>query len=793
MANASQVTTYNPWATASPYLTDIMGQAQGLYNSQSPLYANPAPNFGFGQATGAVGNALGGTTMLGGMASQIGPIAGANISSQFANPFGTTGNLDATGAIGQALSGTPDYSAVNGALDAANTQQWNQFYNQVVPQLNQRASFLGNPSGAIKDLNSAITNIGQNQSLNAQQAYLGQYNLAKQQQQSAASLVANGGLQGQSNALGLGGLGGQLSQGTGAQSLTAAQLFPGISTLPQQNLADYGSIVGNAAGKYGAQTQTINPSSAQSLANILGGITAGSGLYNTLFPQNGGGAGNAIIGGLGKLLGFNSSPNYSGQDPAMFGGVINQSDPFANQGPSGNEQTYVSPGSSGIPNNPYEGNVDPGFGAPDNYYNPTPTYSDSVNNQDWLGGSFTSAGGQAATQTEPTASDIQSAGITPSFDAYQAQSPDSGSAAAASASSGSSIGSMLGTAGSVFGIANGLRSGTAAGDASAALGAARLANKAGVFGAPSSTVGGGLGAASGILGIYNGLQQGGVSGYAGATAGALGTGAGVASMAGEKALASTLGSAAGAIAAPLALYNFATNYQSGAGGSDALNGAEAGATIGSGFGPIGTVVGGVIGGAVGAISSAFGPGAKDPETVGVQKLIDTVGAHPDQASQITGAVGNPYIAMAGLFDRRESTLPMYQQYGRMGEQKFTTDMVGKINQAVANGTISKGSSADDIYNKVVDPWVSSMGSGWKNVGKTYTDTTQGLLKQMISQYTSGQYANNWVSVGGDNVFGNMPSFGGGAPAPFISRKPPKLTTQQISKAASAGGLGRIAA
>jgi len=777
MSAASTVTTVNPWGTATPYLTDILGQAQGLYNSQSPLYAAPAPNFGFGQATGAVGNALGGTTMLGGMASQIGPIAGANISSQFANPFGTTGNLDATGAIRQQLSGTPDYSAVQGALDAANTQQWNQFYNQVVPQLNQRASFLGNPSGAIKDLNSAITNIGQNQSLNAQQAYLGQYNLAKQQQQTAASLVANGGLQGQSNALGLGGLAGTLAGQQGSQALSAAQLFPGISTLPQQNLADYANIVGNAAGKYSTNTQTINPGSGQTIANILGGLTAGAGLYNTLFPQNGSGAGNALIGGLSKLFGGSGSSalnNYLNNGNSTS--IIDQ---YGNNGIMANTPDYS------------------GFTSPDlQPVNLDPSQWDTTGNINWGGGgdpSFTSAGGQAADQQDGmTASDFQSTNTTPAFDAYQATAPDAGSTAAAS--SGSSLGSMLGTAGSVFGIANGLRSGTAAGDASAALGAARLANRAGVFGAPNSTIGGGLGAASGILGIYNGLQQGGVAGYAGATAGALGTGAGVASMAGEKALASTLGSAAGAVAVPLSVYNFATNYESGKGGSDAMNGAEAAATIGGyAYGPIGAAVGAVIGGAVGGIASAFGPGAKDPETVGVQKLLDTVGSHPDQAAQITSVVSNPYIAMAGLFDRRESTLPMYQQYGRMGEQKFTTDMVGKINQAVANGAISKTSSVDDIYNKVVDPWVSSMGTGWKNVGKTYTDTTQGLLKQMISQYTSGQYANNWVSVDGDNVFGSTPSFGGGAPAPFIPRKPPKATTQQIRNAASANALSRIAA
>ncbi len=139
---ATQQTT--PWSAASPYITDIMGKAQGLYGTQAPTY-NPASNFGYKQATNAVG---------------------------------------------QDLSGTPDYTAVNKAIGAANDQQWNQFYQSVVPQLNQRASFLGNPSGAIKDLNSSITNLTQNQNLNAQQAYLGQYDQAKQRQLQAASMCA---------------------------------------------------------------------------------------------------------------------------------------------------------------------------------------------------------------------------------------------------------------------------------------------------------------------------------------------------------------------------------------------------------------------------------------------------------------------------------------------------------------------------------------------------------------------------------------------------------------------------
>src|SRR5262249_14967653 len=145
------------------------------------------------------------------------------------NPFGTAGDLDARGAIAGALSGTPDYSAVGNAVGAANQQQFNQLYNDVIPQLNQRASFLGNPSGAIKTLNSTLTNLTNNQNLNAQQAYLNEYNRAKSSQEGAAQLVSQGGLSGQSNALGLGSLAGNLASGAGDASLRGLALFPSIA------------------------------------------------------------------------------------------------------------------------------------------------------------------------------------------------------------------------------------------------------------------------------------------------------------------------------------------------------------------------------------------------------------------------------------------------------------------------------------------------------------------------------------------------------------------------------------
>ncbi len=281
-SGGSQVTAATPWSAASPYLTDIMGKAQSLYGSLAPQYMNPASNFGYGQTTGAVGNVIGGTTPFGSMATSLAP--------------GTTQ------AIQQQLSGTPDYTAVKGALDAANQQTWNSFNNQELPQLNQRASFLGNPSGAIKDLNWATSQIGQNMDLNAQQQYLQQYNLAKQQQANAAGLGAN------------------IAQGAGAQTLQGANLFGSLSQLPQSNLADYANIVGSTGGKFGTSTSNMNAGAAGTAANVIGGLTAGAGLLNSVFGT--GGASGSLASGIGSLLGGGAGTaidTTAASDAAMAG------------------------------------------------------------------------------------------------------------------------------------------------------------------------------------------------------------------------------------------------------------------------------------------------------------------------------------------------------------------------------------------------------------------------------------------------------------------------------------------
>lgn len=292
----------------------------------------------------------------------------------------------------------------------------------------------------------------------------------------------------------------------------------------------------------------------------------------------------------------------------------------------------------------------------------------------------------------------------------------------------SDIRAGLGGLSSAYGIYGGLQRGGIAGYGKAAAGTANLAGLSG---------GGQLGSA---LGIYSGLQRGGLQGYGTAAVDAL-------RLAGS--------GAAGYVAAPLAVANFLQNWQSGNTASDTLQGAEAGAAVGSIVPVVGTVLGGVIGAGVGALSSAFGSGEKDPENVNFEQMKNAYNSNPQQGQAIINSIPDKYTALAGLFDLRGGqiggNIPIYKQYGRMGEQQFTIDMTDKINQALAAGTISKSDSPQAIMQKVVTPWVNSFGKGqWTDVN---SNAINALLQGMVQDYTTGNFR-NWKAVGGDYPFAN---------------------------------------
>lgn len=292
---------------------------------------------------------------------------------------------------------------------------------------------------------------------------------------------------------------------------------------------------------------------------------------------------------------------------------------------------------------------------------------------------------------------------------------------------------MLGSAAGIYG---GLASGKPTGYASAGLNAAQLGAKSGTFGASGGNVQAGAQAGMNALGIYNGIKQGGVAGYGQAANSAYGLATGTGGIPG--------------VGAALSVYNAVKGYQSGDTGGDALRGAEAGASIGTMIVPgIGTIVGGLIGGAVGGISSAFGNGKVDPENKNFEGYTQAFNKAPaGQQQQLAQSVENPYTVMAGYFDLRSNQLkgsnPLYTTYGRMGEQKFTNDLVGVVNKAKQSGI----TDPNQIYSQAVQPWINGMGN-WQDSNK---NAMQALIQNMTGQIASGTYTNNFKSVGGQKVF-----------------------------------------
>lgn len=263
-----------------------------------------------------------------------------------------------------------------------------------------------------------------------------------------------------------------------------------------------------------------------------------------------------------------------------------------------------------------------------------------------------------------------------------------------------------------------------------------------------------LGAAGSALGIYSGIEKGGVTGYgqAAASAARLASSAGLASEA--------VGSAAGYIAAPLALYNFVDNWKAGATGHNAASGAAAGAAIGSIVPGIGTLIGGVIGGAVGAISSAFGSKDKSHE-----QWIGWAHGGDQQDVTKTDPEGLMWV-LGGLWRDKDPNFGATKVFS--DGNKYSTAVAGQIESAFKAGKINATTSPTDVYKKVIQPWMVSLPGGWKSTQEAAYGEQQ-LTLGLINNYMSGKPITWGETQGGKPEYGYTPfkqlTGGGGVTSP----------------------------
>lgn len=401
--NTTTVQKSDPPAYVQPFLTDI---AQTAYrNAQSPAGFYPGPTFlgptsgqldaygqqfdyansvyggarspSFDEATGALSGNLTGGNGLGQFAGGISPLAtqslqqgfGAGASSfdpyaftpgvnydpnQFTSDLATAGPTSA--AYSRALSGQPDYAGLQGSIDAANAPILRQFNEEFLPQLSQRAAFLGNPTGGIKSLNKVLPQLGQQLGENALRATENERQRALAEQTQTAQYLTSAGLQGagtlgglglqdyglglqgasqnagiqsdfRNQALGLGQLGGQLQGQVAGNQLQAAGQFPQLAAagatpgLLSGQFADFGAgfqqqALDDQINRYNYY-QNLPQQTLQQYSALING-QAGLGNVQTGMAPGGNPAGGALG---GAIAGAGTGAAF-GPYGALIGGAI---------------------------------------------------------------------------------------------------------------------------------------------------------------------------------------------------------------------------------------------------------------------------------------------------------------------------------------------------------------------------------------------------------------------------------------------------------------------------------------
>lgn len=193
-------------------------------------------------------------------------------------------------------------------------------------------------------------------------------------------------------------------------------------------------------------------------------------------------------------------------------------------------------------------------------------------------------------------------------------------------------------------------------------------------------------------------------------------------------------------------------------GAGAGPGAEIGATQGAQYGsvagPVGAAIGAVIGAIGGAIAGSINK--KDPEQYNFDQAVAIWQQQPDAVYNI----GNKYLPLAGMFDLnlKNPKIPIYQKYGRMGEERFTGDLVRQVYSAAQSGQITASDTAITIFNRIIQPWINSWGYGPMN--DPHADLVNRLLIGMIWDYVTGSAPQVWRARSGDlpGSFTNLPAF-----------------------------------
>lgn len=102
-----------------------------------------------------------------------------------------------------------------------------------------------------------------------------------------------------------------------------------------------------------------------------------------------------------------------------------------------------------------------------------------------------------------------------------------------------------------------------------------------------------------------------------------------------------------------------------------------------------------------------------------------------------------------FYRTNKNEFPAQAKYGRTGNEDFVYDLTQVVNKAVETGLVPKTASAGEIYQKAVQPWLNSMGSGPKDDDARRIQDF--MMTDLIHNFMQGKPISN-AQVKGDKKF-----------------------------------------
>jgi hypothetical protein len=211
----------------------------------------------------------------------------------------------------------------------------------------------------------------------------------------------------------------------------------------------------------------------------------------------------------------------------------------------------------------------------------------------------------------------------------------------------------------------------------------------------------------------------------------------------------------------LGAYETGKAIEQGKEGRAAFNAAMTAASAGKlfGIGALGGPPGMLAAAAIAALGASlvntkeFGDKALENYWKAVDQGRDFGSAPPEELAQ----------GFINFYRTNKNEFPGQAKYGRKGNEEFVYDMTQVINKAVKDGTVDKGADAATIFEKAVQPWLNTMGSGPQNEDARRIQNF--MMTDLIHNFMYGQPISNAQVKGDKNykIVSERPVYAGAPP------------------------------